>query len=57
MGIPLHEAIEQTTHMRAGGSGPPEESGTPRERVPTESELVRQNEASMQQLNQMMRGL
>lgn len=59
MGIPLHEALEQTEHMRAGGPGPITQDGedAPRERVPTEAELARQNEKAMAQLNALMSGL
>lgn len=57
MGMPLHEAIEQTQHLRAGGAGKEQESGEASAPVPTEQQLVRQNETSMQELQKLMGGL
>lgn len=54
MGIPLLEAIEQTSGMRAGGAAPPIEEGKP---ALSEADLAKQNEASMRELQQMMGGL
>ena len=53
-GMSLHEAIDQTAHLRAGGS---KEKESRESQVPSEEQLVRQNQASMRELQQLMGGL
>lgn len=49
-GVSLHEAIEMTGHLRAGGA----REGAPE---PSEAAVELQNERSMQELQRMMAGV
>lgn len=57
VGISLQEAVDQTAHLRAGGTPSELEGEVVEPSVQSEAEVARQNEKALKELQMMMGGL